>query len=303
LAYQLPPLAWLRSFEASARHSSFSAAAGELNLTPAAVSHQARCLERHLGHALFERLPRGVRLTAIGRAYLPSVRRAFDELSVSTMGLFGAGPGAAVALRAPVSFAALRLAPRLPDFRADHPEIHLQLSAAIWADALSADEVDLDIRFGDGRWSDFEAVSLGPESSILVSSPAFAASAGDGLDALGGSGVIQIMGCEDLWAQMIGQAGGTGQGVEVAKVDNSLLGLELAAAGMGCLLVLRSLAAPYLAAGRLIEPMPSLRFGHDQSHFILTPKDRRQSRPEAKLVRDWLLRDLSGDDTSPSEAG
>ena len=68
--YDLPPLAWLRAFEAAARHQSFTLAASELNLTQAAVSHQVRSLERYLGVLLFERLARTLRLTEIGTAYL-----------------------------------------------------------------------------------------------------------------------------------------------------------------------------------------------------------------------------------------
>jgi len=86
---RLPPLNWLRSFEAAARHDSFAAAATELHLTAAAISYQVRSLEGELGFKLFERLPRGLRLTDMGRAYLPSLRKAFDDIAISTAGLFG----------------------------------------------------------------------------------------------------------------------------------------------------------------------------------------------------------------------
>ncbi|HLS19817.1 MAG TPA: LysR family transcriptional regulator, partial [Paracoccaceae bacterium] len=85
----LLPLQWLRSFESAARHRSFSAAAAELGLTPAAISHQIRSLESELGFKLFERLARRVELTEIGQAYLPSVSTALDDLLVATVGLFG----------------------------------------------------------------------------------------------------------------------------------------------------------------------------------------------------------------------
>src|SRR5260370_35180468 len=85
----LPNLAWLRSFEAAARTCSFAAAATELRLSSGAISYQIRALEAHLGFALFERLPRGVKLTAMGVAYLPPVRNAFEELADSPVRLFG----------------------------------------------------------------------------------------------------------------------------------------------------------------------------------------------------------------------
>jgi LysR family glycine cleavage system transcriptional activator len=83
MAYGMPPLNWLRAFEASARHMSFAQAARDLNLTSTAVSHQVRSLEQHLGHALFGRLARGLRLTEMGAAFLPDVRRAFEDLSAT----------------------------------------------------------------------------------------------------------------------------------------------------------------------------------------------------------------------------
>ena len=73
---RLPPLNWLRSFEASARHLNFTLAASELHMTQAAVSQQIKGLETKLGCALFKRLPRGLELTDAGRAYIPGVRES-----------------------------------------------------------------------------------------------------------------------------------------------------------------------------------------------------------------------------------
>ena len=112
----LPTLTWLRAFEAAARTSSFSAAALELRLTPGAISYQIRALEAHLGFALFERLPRGVKLTPMGVAYLPPVRKAFEQLADSTVGLFGGSERGQISIHAPVSLASLWLAPQLPAF-------------------------------------------------------------------------------------------------------------------------------------------------------------------------------------------
>lgn len=72
--YKLPPLKWLMSFEAVARHLSFTAAAEELGLSQAAISYQIKCLEGVVGAPLFERRPRHVQLTDVGQTYLPPVR-------------------------------------------------------------------------------------------------------------------------------------------------------------------------------------------------------------------------------------
>lgn len=84
MSYRLPSLNGLRAFEAAARHLSFKAAAGELGVTPGAVSQQVKGLETSLGVSLFRRLPRGLLLTPSGEAYLPAVSAAFRSLSQAT---------------------------------------------------------------------------------------------------------------------------------------------------------------------------------------------------------------------------
>src|SRR5688572_30362180 len=83
------PVNWLRAFEVAARHLSFSAAAEELRVTPSAVSQQVRLLEHRLGHALFQRLPRGLRLTGAGEALVPVCRESFGRLDAALLELFG----------------------------------------------------------------------------------------------------------------------------------------------------------------------------------------------------------------------
>jgi LysR family glycine cleavage system transcriptional activator len=86
---RLPPLSWLRAFEASARHLSFTHAAQELNLTQAAISKQIKLLEHYLREPLFQRQPRSLVLTKVGAAYLPKVRDAFERLAAGTEEVFG----------------------------------------------------------------------------------------------------------------------------------------------------------------------------------------------------------------------
>jgi LysR family glycine cleavage system transcriptional activator len=84
MSHRLPPLNGLRSFEAAARHLSFTHAADELGVTPGAVSQQVKSLETALGIALFRRLPRSLVLTSEGEAYLPAIKSAFDIISTAT---------------------------------------------------------------------------------------------------------------------------------------------------------------------------------------------------------------------------
>ncbi|WP_317055531.1 LysR family transcriptional regulator [Roseovarius rhodophyticola] len=84
MTYRFPSLNGLKAFEAAARHLSFKAAAGELGVTPGAVSQQVKRLEASLGISLFRRLPQGLLLTREGAAYLPSISEAFDTLTDAT---------------------------------------------------------------------------------------------------------------------------------------------------------------------------------------------------------------------------
>ena len=83
MSHRLPPLNGLRSFEAAARHLSYTYAADELGVTPGAVSQQVKSLEAALGIALFRRLPRSLVLTDAGEAYLPAINSAFKIISTA----------------------------------------------------------------------------------------------------------------------------------------------------------------------------------------------------------------------------
>ena len=291
MTYQLPPLPWLRAFEAAARHGSFTAAATEINLTQAAVSHQVRSLERHLGFALFERLPRSLRLTDMGGAYLPSIRKAFDDLSASTAGLFGSLGEQSLTVRAPVSYAVLWLAPRIRSFTQAYPDIDIRLCSAIWADALADETTDIEIRFGDGLWPGFQIELIRNEGSIPLCAPEF----GTGraftsyLAGRQNSPLIHVTGHENLWRRLMNEAGlpepDMGGGI---MADTSLAALELAASGIGPVVMLRSFGEQALAAGRLIQPL-DIELPLDQSHYLLLPEGVSRLKPEAVLFREWLL--------------
>ena len=123
----MPPLDWLRSFEAAARLSNFTAAAAELGLTQAAVSQHIRSLEERLKQPLFIRLARGVELTPEGAAYLPHLQSAFAVIANSTRELFEPRTIQSVTIRSPISFAVLMIAPMLPEMAKALPFVQLQI--------------------------------------------------------------------------------------------------------------------------------------------------------------------------------
>ena len=126
---QLAPLSLLRAFEAAGRNASFRAAAGELNLTPSAVSHAIRKLERSLGTTLFTRNGRAVQLSPEGETLMRHIGRAFEELRRG-MELVSTRSPRLLRLHAAPSFAAQWLTPRLSRFLAACPGIEIRLSAS-----------------------------------------------------------------------------------------------------------------------------------------------------------------------------
>lgn len=290
----IPSLIDLEAFEAAARHGSFVAAAAELHLTPSAVSHRVRSLERQLGVVLFTRFARRIELTDHGRAYMPSVRQAFDELAVSTAGLFGGvRPSRRLTARVPISYAVSFVAPRLHEFRRAHPELELRLVSAIWADALAPEDVDLDVRFGGGNWAGHQADLLHRETATAVWSAEFAAAglAGDGLAALAGRPRAHVLGMENLWFDLLGSATSPLAPGDVT-VDTSLAAIELAASGQCSALLPTRFVARHLADGRL-RTRPDAVVKMTEAHYLVRPSSRSSLSPEATLFADWL-RSLDG---------
>lgn len=294
----LPTLTWLRAFEAAARAESFTAAARELGLTQAAISYQVRSLEDYLGWELFERLPRGVRLTAMGIAYLAPVRKAFDDLAISTLGLFGSNHRASIAVLAPVSFGSLWLAPRLPAFFARYPTIEVRLSATIWGNTGSNASIDLEIRYGDGKGGGDTGEALLQQDLVIACSPQYRRDAGPDGDvaALVEKGVVHIMGHEDHWLKMASAIGKADIGATAGPtVDTTVAGLELAASHAGCVVTHPLFLASYIETGRLVR-LPTAPCPDDQGFHLFAPERPQRTRRETHVFREWLK------ETAASEA-
>ncbi|MEP6885699.1 MAG: LysR substrate-binding domain-containing protein [Gammaproteobacteria bacterium] len=287
----LPTLTWLRAFEAAARTSSFAAAAAELNLTSGAISYQIRALEAHLGFTLFERLPRGVKLSPMGVAYLPPVRKAFEELADSTVGLFGRSERVEITVHAPVSLAALWLAPKLPEFSSANPSVDVRLSSVIWDNAVFDEATDLEIRYGAGHWHGYRSEHLMNQSIIPLCSPAALQEAEAGGDpvSLLSSHPIHIMGYEKHWLKVRQVLDlGAAPANPGLTVDTTIAALELAAAGAGVALAHRIFLGAYFSTGRLVKAL-TREFDDDNSYFVITPERPQRIRREVQLFRDWLL--------------
>ena len=166
----------LRAFEATARHQSFSAAAIELNVTPAAVGQQVRALESWLGVPLFNRLGSGAMrllLTDAARAALPDIREGFARLSMGLDRLKDAGLHAELTVTVSPAFASKWLLPRIERFQQAFPNINVLLDTNPRAINFQTEHVDIGVRYGAGKWNGLTAVHLMDEVIFPVCSPDF----------------------------------------------------------------------------------------------------------------------------------
>ena len=171
----LPPLEWLRVFEAAGRLGNFTAAAQELNLTQAAVSQRIRALENALGVTLFVRQHRGVELTTDGEVYLPHVNAALGQLRRSTTDLFGKDRRK-IRVAAPASVATFWLPARLQRIMRDAPGLEVSISTISRSTDFKPLHADFEVHFGDGLWSDRRAWEIFREELVPVTTPALAQS-------------------------------------------------------------------------------------------------------------------------------
>src|SRR5258708_4498776 len=167
---RLPPLNALKSFEAAARHESFTRAAEELCVTQGAVSHQVKALEAALGLKLFNRERQRLIITEAGRSYLEVVRDAFDRIALGTERVLERQNAGVLTVSTSPDFAAKWLVHRLGRFAEAHPEIDLRVSATMHHVDFAREEVDIAVRHGDGDW-DLHAERLCQEELFVVCSP------------------------------------------------------------------------------------------------------------------------------------
>jgi len=113
-------------------------------------------------------------LTKAGAAYLPKVNDAFERLSAGTLEVFGGRRMGILSVRAPVGFAITWLAARLPRFLAAHPKTQVRIVSSVWAEDYDSETFDLDIRYGFGKWTGFDADRLTWEKLIPMCLPEIA---------------------------------------------------------------------------------------------------------------------------------
>ncbi|WP_421837376.1 LysR substrate-binding domain-containing protein [Novosphingobium sp.] len=279
----LPPLPSLRAFAAVGRLLSFRKAGEELLITQSAVSHHVKQLEDYLGTALFERHGRTISLTAAGQAFLARVDAGFATIEAGVREV--RGDPATVRVSLLPSFAANWLVPRLPDFRALHPEIVVELDPSLETVDLGQGTADLAIRYGAPGWPGLDAECLMREAltPVLSGTEEPLREPGDVLQH-----TLLLSRRETDW-QMWAKA----CGVDFAKartlqlVDYNLV-LQAAAEGQGIAMGRLSLVRERLRNGALVAPLPVVQAQDDAAYWLLSAKGRGLPK-SAAAFRQWLL--------------
>jgi len=170
----MPSLAVLRSFEAAARHESFTLAAEELSLTQSAISRQIKDLELTVGVDLFRRVGRRVKLTEAGTTFASELSLDLERIRQTVFRAVAAGAnGGAIRIATLPTFASRWLIPRLPEFEAAHAGIQVNLTTRLKPFDLAAEHIDAALHFGTENWPDARMTKLCEETMVAVASPEF----------------------------------------------------------------------------------------------------------------------------------
>ena len=289
---RLPSLTHLRCFESAARHQSFTAAAEELGLTQSAVSKKVKELEADLGFDLFQRVGRGVVLTAAGQGLSADLELDLAGLRATLQKAAAAGAGrSALRLAVLPGFANHWLIPRLPDFFDRHPEIELSFSTRLEPFDFARENFDLAIHFGFDNWPRTQMTPLFGEEMVPVCAPSFHAA--HQLRQAGNLAAVPLLHLDSragAWAEWFERAGLEGQPRQDGRYfDQHSMVIAAAAAGLGAAIVPYDMVARDIAAGTLLR-IDGPALVSRKRYFLVRPHG---PLPEAAQKLDgWIRRQL-----------
>ena len=301
----LPPLNCLQTFEAAARHLSFTQAAHELNLTQSAVSRQIKRLEEDLARPLFYRLALGLSLTPAGVRYFRTIQRLLRELDRESAELRRRGADRQLTLASTPTISSIWLAALLPAFQDEHPELDIRILCSESPSHLDVSEYDLGLFYHLDELPAPLGLELTPvfasEQVIAVCSPGYIERHGAIRDAehLLRSHTLLIV--EDhyhdwlTWTDWFADIGAQYHTPRHALRTNShQLLMQSAVMGHGVALGWKCLLEGELAAGRLQLALP--HHMHSRGRLQLMQPQHRNPPSAARSFQQWLL---TASDTTP----
>ena len=315
MASRLPPLNALKAFEAAARLLSVKKASLELNVTPAAVSHQIKALESFLGVQLFLRRNRALELTDAARACLPKLQEGFDNLAQAVDRLRTHRSGGTLIVSAAPSFAARWLMPRLHRFLEAQPDVEVRVSArlrqtsqgekrSVAAERASVDawlaDSDVAILYGRGDYPRFQVDKLIPLTVTPICSPRLVMHPEHPLlrpadlrhHLLLHDDTGELYDGVSFWEVWL-QAAGV-DGVDLRRgphFSHAVLAFEAAVEGHGVVATMPVLAEADLNAARLVTPF-ALRVPLESAYYLVCGEEAAR-RPAVAAFRKWILEEAA----------
>jgi LysR family glycine cleavage system transcriptional activator len=291
-AARIPPIQCLLTFEALARLRSVTQTAEELNVTPSAVSHRVKQLEQIIGTKLFGRAD--FSLTTEGSEYLAHVREGLATLQKfpGTAGQSGSPGKRKLRLAVTPTFSRSILIPRLRQFTDAYPEIDLTLQVSIPLLDVVAEDADLMVRFGTGRYADVEHVCLMKDEVTPLASPAYVREHGpfEAPEDLDGEALLRSP--LEPWRTWFAANGlDWPEPVDGSQFNDIGLMCDAAAAGMGVALIRLKLGAPWLEHGSLVR-LYERNVPSPHAHYLCW-RTGMMDRWECAAFAEWLKKSVS----------
>ena len=281
---RIPPIQCLLTFEALARLRSVTQTADELHVTPSAVSHRVKQLEQILGTRLFGRAD--FSLTTEGSEYLAHVRDGLATLQ-KFPGLATSAGKRKLRLAVTPTFARSILIPRLRQFTEAYPEIDVTLQVSIPLLDVVAEDADLMVRFGTGRYADVEHLCLMKDEVTPLASPAFVREHGPFEVPQDLEGAALLRSPLEPWRTWFAAHGlDWPEPAEGSQFNDIGLMCDAAAAGMGIGLIRLKLGAPWLENGALVRLYPR-NVPSPHAHYLCW-RTGMMDRWECAAFADWL---------------
>ena len=283
----------LRTFEAAARLGGFAAAACELNVTPAAVSHQIKSLEEDLKTKLFHRHARGIEITASGRELLPEVKQGLAHFERGIGNLRAGGMSGRLVANVAPSIGARWLIPLLGEFMSDHPEVELHILASETPPDLFLGQVDIRIVHGQGHFQNLNSRLFMRDIVTPVCAPALLEQSPiSRFEDLRNHTLLHDIDADDpepsmSWERWLNDAN---MGLQDVKrhisFGNSTLMVLAAVAGYGIALGRSALVEELVKAGRLVCPL-SIERPAERAYYTVTT-EASASRVRVETFREWI---------------
>lgn len=296
------PVGPLRAFDVAARNLNLTAAAEEMNVTHAAVSRQVKQLEQRLGVQLFERLPRGLKLTVHGALLAEGTREAFDRLTSAIEDVSAPAVRRKLSISTFSSLATRWLMPRVQAFSTLFPETDLHVSTSAQLVDFAREDVDIALRFGGGQYPGLHVRPMFKPKEIVVAAPALL-KRGPPLKTFADLKAHTLLHDDShrtwtRWLEAVGAKDVNPRRGIVCGDRNSMLAAALEGQGVG--ITSELFAENDLQAGRLVKVFDAEVKATFGIYAVCLP--RRLNDPLIAGTMDWLVREaqLSPDASPPA---